>query len=83
MSERTSTGALVNCSGLAKAGVRILGTQPDAIDIAEDRRRLFERDAMFLEVGNGLRDVPGKHICVYTLIRPRSQGLRAQTVYLV
>jgi carbamoyl-phosphate synthase large subunit len=25
--------------GLAKAGVRILGTQPDAIDIAEDRRR--------------------------------------------
>src|SRR5438105_4696640 len=26
-------------SGLAKAGVRVLGTQPDAIDIAEDRRR--------------------------------------------
>jgi len=26
-------------SGLARAGVRILGTQPDAIDIAEDRRR--------------------------------------------
>jgi carbamoyl-phosphate synthase large subunit len=26
-------------NGLAKAGVRILGTQPDAIDIAEDRRR--------------------------------------------
>jgi len=26
-------------SGLASAGVRILGTQPDAIDIAEDRRR--------------------------------------------
>src|SRR5256714_6123931 len=26
-------------AGLAKAGVRILGTQPDAIDIAEDRRR--------------------------------------------
>ena len=26
-------------SGLAAAGVRILGTQPDAIDIAEDRRR--------------------------------------------
>ncbi|HET6761230.1 MAG TPA: carbamoyl-phosphate synthase large subunit [Gemmatimonadaceae bacterium] len=25
--------------GLSKAGVRILGTQPDAIDIAEDRRR--------------------------------------------
>ena len=29
-------------SGLAKAGVRILGTQPDAIDIAEDRRRFDE-----------------------------------------
>ncbi|HET6761330.1 MAG TPA: carbamoyl-phosphate synthase large subunit, partial [Gemmatimonadaceae bacterium] len=26
-------------NGLANAGVRILGTQPDAIDIAEDRRR--------------------------------------------
>jgi carbamoyl-phosphate synthase large subunit len=26
-------------NGLAKAGVKILGTQPDAIDIAEDRRR--------------------------------------------
>jgi carbamoyl-phosphate synthase large subunit len=26
-------------NGLAKAGVRVLGTQPDAIDIAEDRRR--------------------------------------------
>ncbi|HEY0529504.1 MAG TPA: carbamoyl-phosphate synthase large subunit [Gemmatimonadaceae bacterium] len=26
-------------SGLAAAGVRILGTQPDSIDIAEDRRR--------------------------------------------
>ena len=26
-------------NGLARAGVRILGTQPDAIDIAEDRRR--------------------------------------------
>jgi carbamoyl-phosphate synthase large subunit len=26
-------------NGLAKAGVRILGTQPDSIDIAEDRRR--------------------------------------------
>ncbi|HEY1952530.1 MAG TPA: carbamoyl-phosphate synthase large subunit [Gemmatimonadaceae bacterium] len=26
-------------TGLAKAGVKVLGTQPDAIDIAEDRRR--------------------------------------------
>jgi carbamoyl-phosphate synthase large subunit len=26
-------------NGLAQAGVRVLGTQPDAIDIAEDRRR--------------------------------------------
>jgi carbamoyl-phosphate synthase large subunit len=36
-------------SGLAKAGVRILGTQPDAIDIAEDRRR-FDAIARSLEI---------------------------------
>ncbi len=35
--------------GLAKAGVRILGTQPDAIDIAEDRRR-FDRIARQLGI---------------------------------
>src|SRR3982750_3580579 len=36
-------------AGLAKAGVRILGTQPDAIDIAEDRRR-FDAIARRLEI---------------------------------
>ena len=36
-------------SGLAKAGVRILGTQPDAIDIAEDRRR-FDAIARRLDI---------------------------------
>ncbi|HEX2602434.1 MAG TPA: carbamoyl-phosphate synthase large subunit, partial [Gemmatimonadaceae bacterium] len=36
-------------TGLAKAGVRILGTQPDAIDIAEDRRR-FDAIARSLEI---------------------------------
>jgi carbamoyl-phosphate synthase large subunit len=36
-------------NGLAKAGVRILGTQPDAIDIAEDRRR-FDAIARSLEI---------------------------------
>jgi carbamoyl-phosphate synthase large subunit len=35
-------------NGLEKAGVRILGTQPDAIDIAEDRRRF---DAIARELG--------------------------------
>src|SRR6266513_1381421 len=35
-------------TGLAKAGVRILGTQPDAIDIAEDRRRF---DAIARQLG--------------------------------
>ncbi|HWL38679.1 MAG TPA: carbamoyl-phosphate synthase large subunit [Gemmatimonadaceae bacterium] len=35
-------------NGLAQAGVRILGTQPDAIDIAEDRRRF---DAIARELG--------------------------------
>jgi carbamoyl-phosphate synthase large subunit len=34
--------------GLAAAGVRILGTQPDAIDIAEDRRRF---DAIARKLG--------------------------------
>jgi carbamoyl-phosphate synthase large subunit len=34
--------------GLAQAGVRILGTQPDAIDIAEDRRRF---DAIARKLG--------------------------------
>jgi carbamoyl-phosphate synthase large subunit len=34
--------------GLADAGVRILGTQPDAIDIAEDRRRF---DAIARKLG--------------------------------
>ena len=36
-------------TGLAKAGVRILGTQPDAIDIAEDRRR-FDAIARSLDI---------------------------------
>ncbi|MFL5640191.1 MAG: carbamoyl-phosphate synthase large subunit [Gemmatimonadaceae bacterium] len=36
-------------NGLAKAGVRILGTQPDAIDIAEDRRR-FDKIARELGI---------------------------------
>jgi carbamoyl-phosphate synthase large subunit len=35
--------------GLAQAGVKILGTQPDAIDIAEDRRR-FDAIARRLEI---------------------------------
>ena len=34
--------------GLSQAGVRILGTQPDAIDIAEDRRRF---DAIARQLG--------------------------------
>ena len=45
----------------------------DTVGIAEDCGRLLERDAMFLEVGNGLRNVPRKHIIVYTLIVRRSQ----------
>lgn len=36
---------------------------------AEDCRRLLKRDAMFFKVGNRLRDIPRKHIHVYTLIR--------------
>jgi carbamoyl-phosphate synthase large subunit len=36
-------------NGLAQAGVRILGTQPDSIDIAEDRKR-FDAIARQLEI---------------------------------
>jgi hypothetical protein len=59
----------------------IVPIQP--VGIAEDCGRFLERDAMFLEVGNGLRNVPRKHIIVYTLIRPGSQGLRVQMIGLV
>ena len=52
--------------------LRIVPIQP--VGIAKDCGRFLKRDAMFLEVVNGLRDVPRKHIRVYTLIRPRSQG---------
>ena len=45
----------------------------ESVGISKDCRRLFKRDAMFLEVGDGLRNVPRKHIFVYTLIRPQSQ----------
>jgi hypothetical protein len=36
----------------------------------EDCRRLLKRDAMFFKVRNRLRDIPRKHIHVYTLTRP-------------
>jgi hypothetical protein len=49
-----------------------------AVCIAKDCSRLFERDAMLLKVGNRLRDIPRKRIHVYTLIRSPSQGRCAQ-----
>jgi hypothetical protein len=52
--------------------LRIVPIQP--VGIAKDCGRFLKRDAMFLEVGNGLRDIPRKRIHVYTLIRSRSQG---------
>ena len=45
------------------------------VGIAKDCGRFLKGDAMFLKVGNGLRGVPCKHIYVYTLTCPRSQGL--------
>ena len=54
----------------------------ESVGISEDRRRLFKRDAMLFKVGNRLRDIPRKHIHVYTLIRPRSQGLRSEACLL-
>ena len=62
---------------------RVRGTASAwTIGISKDSRRLFKWDAMFLEVGNGLRNVPRKHIHVYTLIRTRSQGLRSEACLL-
>ena len=55
----------------------------ETVGIAKDCGRFLKRGTMFLEVGNGLWDVPCKHIRVYTLIRPGSQGLQVQTVGLV
>ena len=43
------------------------------IGIGEDCGGFLKPDAMFLEVGNGLRNVPRKHIIVYTLIARMSQ----------
>ena len=39
------------------------------VGIAKDCGRFFKWDAVFLEIGNGLRDVPRKHETVYTVIR--------------
>ena len=41
----------------------------EPVGITEDCSRLFEWDTVFLEIGNGLRDVPRKHATVYTVIR--------------
>jgi hypothetical protein len=38
-----------------------------AIGITEHRGCLFEGNTVFLEIGDGLSNIPGKHICVYTL----------------
>ena len=57
-------------NGLAKAGVTILGTQPDAIDIAEDRRRF---DAIARRLGirqpdNGTATSIGEAVAAATRI---------------
>lgn len=38
--------------------------------ITKDRRRLLEWDTVLLKVLDGLSDVPGEHITVYTVIQP-------------
>ena len=63
---------------------RIVPVQP--IGVAEDCDRFLKRDAMFLEVGNGLGNAPHKHICVYTLtcsLVARTEGAPVYRVYLV
>jgi carbamoyl-phosphate synthase large subunit len=64
--------------GLEKAGVRILGTQPDSIDIAEDRKRFdaIARSLGILQPENGLAtNLPeavaaAKRIGYPVLVRP-------------
>ena len=60
---------------------RIVSVQPAGI--SEDCGRFFKRDAMFLKVGNGLGNVPHKHICVYTLTYPPVARTKGAFVYLV
>ena len=51
----------------------------ERIGVHENRCRLFEGDPVLLQIGEGLTGVPGKHICVYTLIRQPSQCATEQT----
>jgi hypothetical protein len=50
----------------------------ETLDFREDCGRFLKRDTVLLEIGNGLRDVSRKHICVYTLTYPTSQELRGR-----
>jgi len=53
---------------------KLFGVFPvQRIGVSKDCGYLFERNPMFLEVGDRLRDVPRKHIIVYILIARRSQ----------
>ena len=45
---------------------RIVPVEP--VGIAKNRCRFFERYAMFLKIDDRLRNVPGKHQSVYTVI---------------
>ena len=49
----------------------------ERIRVRENRCRLFEGDSLLLQIGEGLAGVPGKHICVYTLIQQPSQWVTA------
>ena len=51
----------------------------EPVGITENSGRLFEWDAVFLEIGNGLRNVPRKHETVYTVIRLSLQSCIALT----
>ena len=48
----------------------------ESVGIREDCGCFLKRDTMLLKIGNGLRAVPHKHICVYTLIYSTSQELK-------
>src|ERR1044071_3012661 len=48
--------------------------QVEPVAIAKDGCRFLERHAMFLKIGDRLRNIPRKHSCVYTVMNLLTQS---------
>ena len=60
---------IARCAGGDVRASSVLGIVAiQGIGVGEDGGGLLKRDAMLLEVRDGLRNVPCKHSIVYTLI---------------